>query len=150
MTIEPHVYIEFTSDAVDVPSASKLPSIGCGGESIFVGRTRPETHTSHGELIALQYECYEDMARAELQRVVHEAIVAYSVRCVRITHSVGNVPVHAASVVIAVGADHRDEACNACRFLIDNLKARVPIWKQELWKDEVTWVVGEPMKQTTS
>ena len=150
MPIEPHVQIEFTIDAVDVPSASKLPSIACGGECIFVGRTRPETHTSHGELIALQYECYEDMARTELQLIAHEAIAVYSVQCVRITHSVGKVSTHQASVVIAVGGEHRADAFDACRFLIDNLKTRVPIWKQEQWETEMTWVEGETMEQSSS
>ena len=150
MTIEPHVQIEFTADQINVSTASELPTIGCGGECVFIGRTRPEAHAEHGDLTALQYDCYEDMARTELALIADEAIAEFSVRCIRITHSVGNVPVHDASVVIAVGSNHRNEACKACRFLIDNLKTRVPIWKQEKWKTEMTWVAGEPLEQPAS
>ena len=150
MTIEPHVQIEFTADQINVSTASELPTIGCGGECVFIGRTRPEAHAEHGDLTALQYDCYEDMARTELALIADEAITEFSVRCIRITHSVGNVPVHDASVVIAVGSNHRNEACKACRFLIDNLKTRVPIWKQEKWKTEMTWVAGEPLERPAS
>ena len=150
MTIEPHVQIKFTADQINVSTASELPTIGCGGECVFIGRTRPEAHTEHGDLIALQYDCYENMARTELALIADKAIATFSVRCIRITHSAGNVPVHDASVVIAVGSNHRDEACKACRFLIDNLKTRVPIWKQEKWRTEMTWVAGEPLEQPAS
>ena len=150
MTIEPHVQIEFTVDQINVLAASELPTIGCGGECVFIGRTRPEAHAEHGDLTALQYDCYEDMARTELALIADEAITEFSVRCIRITHSVGHVPVHGASVVIAVGSNHRDEACKACRFLIDNLKTRVPIWKQEKWRTEMTLVAGEPLEQPAS
>lgn len=150
MTIEPHVQIEFTADQINVSTASELPTIGCGGECVFIGRTRPEAHAEHGDLTALQYDCYEDMARTELALIADEAIAEFSIRCIRITHSVGHVPVHDASVVIAVGSNHRDEACKACRFLIDNLKTRVPIWKQEKWKTEMTWASGEPLEQSAS
>jgi molybdopterin synthase catalytic subunit len=148
MTIEPHVQIEFTPNEINVPTASRLPEIGCGGECVFVGRTRPETHSEHGTLTALQYDCYEDMARTELALIADEAIAEFSVRCIRITHCVGNVPLNAASVVIAVGGEHRADAFDACRFLINSLKSRVPIWKQEEWGSKKTWSKGHPMEQT--
>ena len=150
MTTEPHVQIEFTADQINVSTASKLPTIGCGGECVFIGRTRPEAHAEHGELTALQYDCYEDMARTELALIADEAITEFSVRCIRITHSVGTVPIHKVSVVIAVGSDHRDEAFRACRYLIDELKARVPIWKQEKWDTQTIWVEGIPLEQTAT
>ena len=150
MASKSHIRIEFTTNEIIVSTATELPTVGCGGECVFIGRTRPETHAVHGELIALQYDWYEDMARKELALIADEAITEFSVRCIRITHNVGNVPVQAASVVVAVGSDHRDEAFRACRFLIDNLKIRVPIWKQEQWKTETAWVSGEVLEQPAS
>ena len=150
MAINPHVQIEFTTGEIDVTVASELPSIGCGGECIFVGRTRFETNAEHGNLTALQYDCYEEMAKAEIALISDEAITEFSVRCIRITHSVGTVPIHKVSVVIAVGSDHRDEAFRACRYLIDELKARVPIWKQEKWDTQTIWVEGIPLEQTAT
>ncbi len=137
--------IQFCQQAVDVPSASTLPAIGSGGECLFVGRTRPETHEIHGELTALHYDCYRDMAEHNLQELAQEAINRFSVRHIRVTHSIGTVKIDEASVVIAVSSDHRDDAFTACRFMIDLLKQRVPIWKQEKWTDGTTWSNGTPL-----
>ncbi len=137
--------IQFTVNAVDVASASVLPSIGCGGECIFVGRTRPENNEHNGDLLALQYDCYQEMAETELQTLAQEAINRFEARHVRVTHSVGRVAIDEASVVIAVSSNHRDDAFTACRFLIDLLKQRVPIWKQEMWADGTTWSDGVPI-----
>lgn len=145
MEHEMPIEIRFETDAVNVEEASKLPSIGCGGESIFVGRTRPENNATHGALLALQYDCYQEMAENELRKLAEEAINRLEVRHIRVTHSVGRVAIDEASVVIAVASDHRDDACTACRFMIDLLKQRVPIWKQEMWEDGTTWHKGVPL-----
>ncbi len=139
------INIQFTENAVDVALASILPAIGCGGECIFVGRTRPEVNQTHGELLALHYDCYQEMANKELQTLAQEAIQRFEVRHVRVTHSVGRVAIDEASVVIAVSSNHRDDAFTACRFMIDLLKQRVPIWKKEMWADGTTWSNGVPL-----
>lgn len=136
------ISIQFTENTVDVVLASILPATGCGGECIFVGRTKSETSAEHGKLIALQYDCYQDMAKAELQMLAKEAIQRFGVKHIQITHSVGRVAPNEASVVIAVSSIHRDDAFTACRFLIDLLKQKVPIWKQEMWADGTTWSDG--------
>jgi molybdopterin synthase catalytic subunit len=143
---ESQIHIEFTNLPVDVTTASTLPAIGCGGECIFVGRTRPEHNQTHGELIALQYDCYQEMAEKELRTLAQEVINRYEVRHVRVTHSVGKVALNEASIVIAIASDRRDDAFTACRFMIDLLKQRVPIWKQELWADGTTWKDGVPLQ----
>ena len=145
MVHETKIQITFEHKSVDVEKASALPSIGCGGECIFVGRTRPEKNQKHGALVALSYDCYEEMAERELRKLAEEAINRFEIRHVCITHSVATVPIDEASVVIAVSSDHRDDAITACRFLIDLLKQRVPIWKQEMWEDGTTWPIGTPL-----
>ncbi|MDP7005213.1 MAG: molybdenum cofactor biosynthesis protein MoaE [Phycisphaerales bacterium] len=142
MTKPSNISIDFVSDAVDIDNASVLPRIGCGGECIFIGRTRPETNPKHGELVALQYDCYQDMAKKELHILAQEAIDRFQIRYVRVTHSIGKVAINEASVVIAVSSNHRDTAFSACRFMIDLLKQRIPIWKQEKWADSTTWSDG--------
>jgi molybdopterin synthase catalytic subunit len=132
---------------IDVVSASSLPSIGCGGECIFVGRTRPEHHEKHGNLLALQYACYPEMAEKELRSVAKEAIDRYSTRVVRVTHAIGRVAIDEASVVIATSSEHRKDAFDACQYIIDELKQRVPIWKQELWADGTTWKNGKLLQE---
>ena len=141
-----NIEIQFTENTLELALASALPTLGCGGECVFVGRTRPETNITHGELIALQYHCYKEMAEIELQTLAQEAMHRFGARVIRITHSTGRVAPNEASVVIAVGCDHRDAAFTACRFMIDALKQRVPIWKEELWADGTTWSDGEALR----
>ncbi len=145
MGLDTQIEICFEANGVNAEQASSLPSIGCGGECIFVGRTRPEHNETHGKLLALQYDCYQEMAEVELRKIAEEAINRFEVRHVRVTHSVGRVGIDEASVVIAVASDHRDDAFTACRFMIDLLKQRVPIWKQEMWADGTTWKDGVPL-----
>ena len=145
MKKEPRISVHFVNGEVDVQKHSQLPAIGCGGECIFVGRTRPEFNAQHGNLVELSYDCYETMAQTQLEKLATEAVARFSVRAIHICHSTGSVPVDAASVVIAVGSDHRDDAFLACRFLIDLLKSQVPIWKQEMWADGTTWSDGKPL-----
>jgi molybdopterin synthase catalytic subunit len=141
------INIQLAQHEIDVVSASSLPSIGCGGECIFVGRTRPEHHEKHGNLLALQYACYPEMAEKELRSVAKEAIDRYSTRVVRVTHAIGSVAIDEASVVIATSSEHRKDAFDACQYIIDELKQRVPIWKQELWADGTTWKNGKPLQE---
>ena len=142
MTQLSNIQIEFEQETVNVENASILPRIGCGGECIFVWRTRPEVNDKHGELVALRYDCYQEMAENELHILAQDAIDRFRVRHVRITHSIGKVAINEASVVIAVSSNHRDDAFNSCSFIIDLLKKRVPIWKQEIWADGTTWSDG--------
>ena len=135
----PLISIDFVAGAVDVPKHSVLPALGCGGECVFIGRTRPEQHPLHGELVELKYDCYQAMAATQLKQFSNEAHARFNARAIHICHSTGGVPVDAASVVIAVACNHRDDAFLACRFLIDLLKSQVTLWKQEVWANGKTW-----------
>tara|TARA_B100001121_G_C18613811_1_gene585777 strand:- start:194 stop:652 length:459 start_codon:yes stop_codon:yes gene_type:complete len=117
-----------------------------GAECLFRGITRPEHHPEHGDLMALKYEAQRTMAVDELHKLVNEAIERWKPLAVRLHHSTGIVPVGEASVVIQVVTPHRMEAFLACQWLIDTLKSRVPIWKQESWEDGQTWPEGTPLK----
>ncbi len=136
---DPIISVLFVEGEVDVSKRSLLPNIGCGGECIFVGRTRPDHHEKHGKLLALHYDCYKKMAQSQLEKLAEEAVARFDVRVIQICHSCGEVPIDGASVVVAVGSNHRDDAFLACRFLIDLLKLQATIWKQEVWVDGATW-----------
>ena len=142
MHIEPIITVNFIEGELDVPTRSALPSLGCGGECLFVGRTRPQHRPEYGTLVELRYDCYQPMAKTQLDALTDEAVGKFHARAIVISHSIGSVSVGAASVVIAVGCDHRDDAFRACRFLIDALKLQVPIWKQEVWASRTTWSDG--------
>ncbi len=109
-----------------------------GGINIFVGTTR--NHSRGKTVTALEYEAYESMALRKMQEIANQAQTSWEVQRVSMVHRVGRVPVGESSVVIAVSAAHRDEAFRACRFLIDELKRVVPIWKREYFADgTVEW-----------
>ena len=117
-----------------------------GAECLFRGITRPERHPEHGDLQGLIYEAQHTMAENELKNLAMEAIERWKPLAIRLHHSTGMVPIGEASVAIQVVASHRKEAFLACQWLIDTLKARVPIWKQESWHAGQTWPKGTPLQ----
>jgi molybdopterin synthase catalytic subunit len=111
-----------------------------GGTALFVGTTRREAGVR--EVTELRYQAYEELALAELRAIAAEAGAAYSAR-VAVEHRTGPVGVGEPSVVVAASAAHRPAAFAACRYVIDELKARAPIWKQTVHADgAATWVDG--------
>jgi len=139
---------DVTAELLDRPVGTDDLAIvpaGAGGESVFLGRTRPETHPDHGPLIALDYECHGPLARRVLETIAAEAAERHGCRLLRILHAVGPVPVGAASVLVQAAAPHRAEAFAACREGIDRLKREAPIWKRETWADGTSWAEGVPV-----
>lgn len=82
------------------------------------------------------------MAERVLTDIAQEAALRHACLLVRIHHSMGEVPPGSASVLVQVVTAHRAAAFDACRYLIDALKSRAPIWKRELWEDGATWSQG--------
>lgn len=113
-----------------------------GGVDVFLGTTR--RWTDGRETVLLEYECYESMAAAEMARLLEEAGERWPVQRACLLHRTGEVPLRAISVIVGVSTPHRDAAFAACRYLIDELKQRVPIWKKERFADGRTeWVQGQ-------
>lgn len=111
-----------------------------GGTALFLGTTRRDE--SEREVIELRYEAYEELALTEMAAIVAEAERSFGAR-VSVAHRTGVVPVGAPSVIVAASAGHRPAAFAACRYAIDELKARVPIWKQTVYADGgATWRDG--------
>jgi molybdopterin synthase catalytic subunit len=111
-----------------------------GGIATFLGTTRREA--GEREVEALDYEAYEELALAEMATVAAEAEARFGAR-VAVAHRVGRVEVGRPSVAVAASAGHRPEAFAACRYVIDELKHRVPIWKRTVYADGgATWVDG--------
>lgn len=106
-----------------------------GGIVLFEGVTRQEVDPSHGALVHLFYEAHEKMARAQMQRLADDAVERWRLGRVALVHRIGEVPPAAPSAIIAVAAGHRQEAFEACRWLIDTLKADVAIWKKDIFED---------------
>ena len=137
-------WIELRHDSIDVGAAyERVTDPACGGVCLFVGTTR-ETHDGR-PVAELSYEAYEAMATRELSALaasLRERFPALVKLC--LIHRLGVVPLAQASVLIAASTPHRPEAFAACRAGIDELKARVPIWKKESYRDgsAPSWVAN--------
>ena len=95
-----------------------------------------------GEAVqALEYEAHQAIAEKEGARIVAEAMTRFAVTAVHCEHRVGKLAIGECAVWVGVSADHRGAAFDACRYVIDETKARVPIWKKEHYASGVTgWV----------
>lgn len=107
----------------------ELEHAATGGVTVFVGRVRPD-RTRSGRVVALDYEAHVAPARAELSRLEVEARRRFGARATVAWHRTGRVRVGEPAVIVGAACAHRAEAFAAARFLIDELKARVPIWKE--------------------
>jgi molybdopterin synthase catalytic subunit len=109
-----------------------------GAIASFVGTVR--THSRGRDVIALEYEAYEEMAEDVMAEIAAEAQAQYELCKVAITHRLGRVEPGETSVAIAVSAPHRQDALAACADVIEALKARVPLWKKELYVGGEEWI----------
>ncbi len=116
----------------------EVASPEAGAIATFVGTTR--SHARGREVVRLEYEAYEGMAEAEMERIAAELRERYSLVEIAIHHRVGVVDVGETSVVIAVSAPHRSDALSACRDAIDTLKTSVPLWKKEVYAGGEEWI----------
>jgi molybdopterin synthase catalytic subunit len=137
--------IELQSTPLDVSGVVDAVGAGDSGAiAVFVGTTRRDTSAAGRELVALDYEAYREMAEDQMHRLAEEARQQWRIERIVLLHRTGVVKVGQPSVLIAVSTPHRAEAFEACRFLIDRLKAQATIWKKEIWGDGSTsWVDGQ-------
>ena len=139
-------WIALRSDAL--PTAGALAFVvdpAAGGIDVFLGTTRAQTAGDGRQLIALDYQAYDEMAFRQLTELAVAARNRWPIVKLVLWHRTGRVALAEPSVLIAVSAPHRTEAFAACRWLIDTLKADVAIWKQEIWSDGSTqWIAGAP------
>ncbi|MEZ4332927.1 MAG: molybdenum cofactor biosynthesis protein MoaE [Myxococcota bacterium] len=118
--------------------AARVEGPDAGGVVSFVGRVRD--HARGHSIEHLVYEAYPEMAEREMEKIVDEARTQWPGTRVAIAHRVGRLEIGDAAVVVVAASAHRDEAFLACRFAIDTLKVRVPIWKREVATGGAYWV----------
>lgn len=112
-----------------------------GGVAVFAGAVRDED--GGRRVSALSYSAHPS-AEAELRRVAEQVAMKFPVTAVAAVHRIGDLEIGDLAVVVATSAPHRAEALDACRALIDELKASVPIWKHQVFADGTTEWVGTP------
>ena len=117
-----------------------LDDESAGARVVFEGRVR--NHNESGRrVLRMEYQAYDELARKEGARVLAEARERFQVREARCSHRVGMLEVGEMAVWVGIAAAHRRAAFDACRYVIDEVKKRVPIWKKEYFADgESEWV----------
>ena len=113
-----------------------------GGIATFIGCARD--FSEGREVTQISFEAYGSMALAEMNKLRDEAIGKFGLLDARIVHRLGIVEAGGQIVFIAAGAEHRAAALEACHWLIDELKQRVPIWKKEISPGGEAWVTSHP------
>jgi molybdopterin synthase catalytic subunit len=114
-----------------------VAGVGHGAVVTFVGRARNRSDDGR-EVLELEYEAYGPMAEQVLAQIGSEAAERWDAS-VAVVHRVGRVPIGEASVVIVAAAAHRDAAYQASRYVIEEIKRRLPVWKRERFTDGSEW-----------
>jgi molybdopterin synthase catalytic subunit len=130
----------FTQSAIDTEAARReLLDSGAGGYVSFEGWVRD--HNEGLEVTRLEYEAFVELAVKEGDRIVADALRRFPVKHALCIHRVGALDLRDMAVWVGVSAVHRGEAFDACRFIIDEVKHRVPIWKKEHYRNgDSGWV----------
>ena len=112
-----------------------------GAVLLFLGVVR--NHHDGGPVVGITYEAYEGMVHAELERIVAEAEEILGTDRLHVVHRVGDLDVGDTAVAVAVSSPHRDEAYRASRYVMEEIKKRLPVWKREHRPGgESHWVEG--------
>lgn len=116
-----------------------LEDAGAGAVVTFEGTVR--NHSAGRPVLRLAYEAFSPLAVKEGERILAEARERFAIARIACTHRTGTLAIGEVAVWVGVAAAHRGAAFDACRYVIDELKQRVPIWKKEFYSDgESGWI----------
>ena len=132
-------YIEITRDELNLKKLYDLcVTEGTGGIDVFVGTVRD--HFGSKKVTAIDYHGYPEMGEKVLQKIIEKAFDQWTIHRVAVQHRLGLLQLKEASVIIAVSSAHREEAFAACRYIIEQIKKDLPVWKKEYFANgDVTW-----------
>lgn len=117
----------------------RLEDAGAGAVVTFEGTVR--NHSAGRPVLRLAYEAFSPLAVKEGERILAEARERFAIARIACTHRTGALAIGEVAVWVGVAAAHRGAAFDACRYVIDELKRRVPIWKKEFYADgESGWI----------
>ena len=133
---------KITPDVISLKRISAMEkNNGIGARSVFEGTVR-NTNDGH-EVKKLEYECYESLAIKEGDQILDEAIEKFDLIDAFCIHRVGTLEIGETAVIVVATSGHRDQSFKECRYIIDEVKVRVPIWKKEHYADgETEWLKG--------
>lgn len=131
---------QITAERIDPATIrARVADPAAGGFCSFEGWVR--NHHQGKEVDCLEYEAYAALAEKEGARIVEEAVAKFDLHHVICLHRTGRLEIGELAVIVCVSSSHRDAAFGACRYIIDEVKSRVPIWKKEFFSNgEAGWV----------
>ena len=140
------VEVRITDQSIDEALLdSESPDATTGATVVFVGRARNSSSENPGSrVVRLEYEAYAPMALKELRAIAQECSARFGAHRVCVCHRTGVLPIGESAVRIEVTTPHRAEAFEGCRFVIEEIKKRVPIWKREVYDNGSSWVHAHP------
>jgi molybdopterin synthase catalytic subunit len=118
----------------------ELEDNSVGALSIFIGNVRNRGRS--GNVSEIYYESYCKMAEQKMREIENETQTKWEIKKLVVFHRIGNIKVGEASIIIGVSSEHRNEAFEACKYVINNVKTRVPIWKKEISNESQKWAEG--------
>lgn len=118
----------------------ELEDNSAGALSIFIGNVRNRGRS--GNVSEIYYESYSKMAEQKMREIENEAQTKWEIKKSVIFHRIGNIKVGEASIIIGISSEHRNEAFEACKYVINSVKTRVPIWKKEISNESQKWADG--------
>jgi molybdopterin synthase catalytic subunit len=119
---------------------SEIEDNSAGAVSIFIGKVR--NRGKFGNVSEIYYEAYREMAEEKMREIENEAHTKWNIKKLVVIHRIGNLKVGETSIIIGVCSEHRREAFEACKYIINNVKNRVPIWKKEISDESQKWTDG--------
>ncbi|MDP7105838.1 MAG: molybdenum cofactor biosynthesis protein MoaE [Roseibacillus sp.] len=123
-----------TTDPIDLAALREAAgNPHAGAVAVFEGTVR--NHHQGREVLRLEYEAHAPVAEKEGQRIVRDAIERFDLDHAEAVHRTGPLEIGESAVIVAVSSSHRSESFEACRFIIDEIKHRLPIWKKEFYPD---------------
>lgn len=136
---------DVTAQPIDVAALERsVRTDACGAVVTFCGVVR-ERSDDNRPVTGLSYEAHETMAAAEFERIANEARSRFGDCTIAVSHRTGDLRIGEVAVAVVVGSAHRGAAFDACEYVIDELKARAPVWKKEHYADggESVWKQNE-------
>jgi len=131
--------IDITDKSIDVNEVIRVASaLGAGAVNVFIGTVRDTALNK--KVVWLEYEAYESMAVAATRKILEEAAGRWELMGWAVSHRVGTLKPGEVAVVVAVSTKHRRASFEACQYVIDKLKEKVPIFKKEVFEDGAEWI----------
>lgn len=134
------VWVDVTDEPIDVAALESFVADPAAGSSVVFSGTVRNHSPGRDNVSHLEYEAYGDVAVRRISVIVDEACAMWPILRVAAVHRVGSLDIGESAVCVAVSSAHRKDSFDACRYVIDELKSRVPIWKKEHWPGGAEWV----------